>query len=75
MSTQSNQNIVWHASQVNSKDRAILLGQKPLTLWLTGLSTLGKSTLAYALEQTLIWDSLQILLVYRHCTSRPRKLI
>lgn len=31
-----------------------LLGQKPLTLWLTGLSASGKSTLAYALERNLI---------------------
>lgn len=54
MSNQSKQNIVWHGSLVASNERATLLGQKPLTLWLTGLSASGKSTLAYALERALI---------------------
>lgn len=50
----SNQNIVQHASHVAPSERASLLGQQPLTLWLTGLSAAGKSTLAYALERALI---------------------
>ncbi len=53
-SNQSNQNIVKHASNVSTNERTALLGQQPLTLWLTGLSAAGKSTLAYALERALI---------------------
>lgn len=54
MINQSNKNIVWHGSHVAYNERAELLGQNPLTLWLTGLSASGKSTLAYALERALI---------------------
>lgn len=53
MTGQSN-NIVWHGGQVTLVERATLLGQAPITLWLTGLSASGKSTLAFALERTLI---------------------
>ncbi|PYY81601.1 adenylyl-sulfate kinase [Pseudomonas sp. TKO26] len=53
--TQKNQDmLVWHSSQVNAEDREQLLGHTPLTLWMTGLSASGKSTLAYALERWLI---------------------
>ncbi len=47
-------NIVRHIGLVESEDRARLLGQRPITLWLTGLSGSGKSTLAYALEKRLM---------------------
>jgi adenylylsulfate kinase len=46
--------LVWHSSQVSPADRRRLLGQSPVTLWFTGLSASGKSTLAYALERALI---------------------
>jgi len=46
--------VVWHGGQVHAEDRHRLLGQQPLTLWLTGLSASGKSTLAYALERRLM---------------------
>jgi adenylylsulfate kinase len=53
--TQHNSNqIVWHAGRVSDVDRAQLFAQIPLTIWLTGLSASGKSTLAYALESELI---------------------
>ncbi len=45
--------VVWHAGRVSPDDRARLLGHKPLTIWLTGLSAAGKSTLAFALEKQL----------------------
>lgn len=48
------QNIVWHQGQVSAAEHANLLGQQPQTLWFTGLSAAGKSTLAYALERALI---------------------
>lgn len=54
MAQQSNPNIVWHGSHVELSERVRLLGQRPLTIWLTGLSASGKSTLAYALERALI---------------------
>ena len=47
-------NIVWHDSHIQAADRQSLLQQKPLTIWLTGLSAAGKSTLAFALERVLI---------------------
>lgn len=39
---------------VSLKDRSHLLRQKPATLWLTGLSGSGKSTVAFDLERRLI---------------------
>jgi bifunctional enzyme CysN/CysC len=41
------------ASDVSVDDRAALLKQRPATLWLTGLSGSGKSTIARDLEQAL----------------------
>lgn len=46
--------IVRHKGHVGVPERAKLLGQKPVTVWLTGLSGSGKSTLAYALEKRLV---------------------
>jgi len=40
----------WHSSSVTSIDRARLLHQSPMTVWLTGLPGSGKSTLAFELE-------------------------
>lgn len=45
--------ITWQDGHVSQEDRAALLGQRPATVWLTGLSGAGKSTLAYALERYL----------------------
>ncbi len=39
---------------VSSKDREKLLRQKPATLWLTGLSGSGKSSIAFELEKRLM---------------------
>ncbi len=46
--------LVWHAGQVTGDERSILLGQRPATIWLTGLSGAGKSTIGYALERRLL---------------------
>jgi len=46
--------VVWHAAQVTPEERRQLFRQKPITLWLTGLSASGKSTLAFALERRLL---------------------
>lgn len=50
----SNQFVAWHGGQVSADERQALLGQVPITIWLTGLSAAGKSTLAFALERELI---------------------
>jgi len=42
-----------HASLVTVDERAERLGQTPFTLWLTGLSGSGKSSIAYAMERRL----------------------
>ncbi len=46
-------NIKWHDSDVSRGDRAKILNQKGATLWLTGLSGSGKSTVAVAAEKLL----------------------
>ncbi|CAF9905651.1 MAG: Adenylyl-sulfate kinase [Gomphillus americanus] len=46
-------NITWHPSLTHA-ERSIQRHQKGLTIWLTGLSASGKSTIAVALEQHLL---------------------
>ena len=53
-SLQTDDNIFWDASNVASADRERLLKQKGCVLWFTGLSGSGKSTIAKALERTLV---------------------
>ena len=43
----------WRSSSVTVIERARLLHQSPITVWLTGLSGSGKSTLAFELERRL----------------------
>jgi adenylylsulfate kinase len=47
-------NITWHEGAVAREERAKLLGQRGVTVWLTGLSGSGKSTIAVAAERALI---------------------
>ncbi|KAI5118933.1 hypothetical protein M0805_003757 [Coniferiporia weirii] len=47
-------NITFHNGSVDPAERAALLKQKGVTVWLTGLSASGKSTIACALEQHLL---------------------
>jgi adenylylsulfate kinase len=47
-------NITWHDGQVGRKEREALLGQRGATIWLTGLSGSGKSTIAVAAEKALV---------------------
>lgn len=47
-------NITWHEGAVTRADRERLLKQKGVTVWLTGLSAAGKSTIACVLEKMLI---------------------
>jgi adenylylsulfate kinase len=47
-------NITWHESHVTREERQKLLKQKGATLWFTGLSGSGKSTIAFTLEHALV---------------------
>jgi len=54
MAEQKATNIKWHLGKITKEDRAKLLNQKGVTIWLTGLSGSGKSTIAVELEHALI---------------------
>lgn len=47
-------NITFHPGSVDVAERVDFLKQKGVTIWLTGLSASGKSTIACALEQHLL---------------------
>lgn len=47
-------NITWHEGSVSRQEREQLLNQKGVTVWMTGLSASGKSTIACILEQMLL---------------------
>ena len=47
-------NITWHEGHVTREARENLLKQKGATLWFTGLSASGKSTMAFTLEHALV---------------------
>jgi adenylylsulfate kinase len=53
MSEIKSTNITWHAGNITRDERNALLRQKGVTVWFTGLSACGKSTIAVALEQVL----------------------
>ena len=57
MAEQKATNVAWHEGEVTREDRNRLLGQKGATLWFTGLSGSGKSTVAVAVEQALLQRS------------------
>jgi len=53
MVEQKASNVTWHEGEVTRADRAKLLGHTGATVWFTGLSGSGKSTVAVALEKAL----------------------
>ena len=53
MTEQKATNVHWHEGDISREHRGKLLGQKGATLWFTGLSGSGKSTVAVALEGAL----------------------
>jgi adenylylsulfate kinase len=55
MAEQKATNIVWHQGAVTRGDREQMNGHKGCTVWLTGLSGSGKSTIAVDLEKRL-WE-------------------
>jgi adenylylsulfate kinase len=50
---ESKAHVVWHQTHISKQDRAAKKQQKPVCIWLTGLSGAGKSTIANALEVAL----------------------
>ena len=53
MAEQKATNVTWHDGDVTRTDRMQILRQRGATIWFTGLSGSGKSTIAVALEQAL----------------------
>src|SRR5437016_8803989 len=54
MAEQKSTNITWHEGSVSRGEREQLLNQKGVTVWMTGLSASGKSTIVCILEQMLL---------------------
>ncbi len=54
MTKQIATNITWHEGTVTRQERHENLTQRGATIWMTGLSGSGKSTIAVALEQVLL---------------------
>ena len=50
MTEKKSTNISWHEGQIFRADRETVLGQRGVTVWLTGLSGSGKSTIAVGAE-------------------------
>jgi len=53
LAEQKSTNITWQEGQVARGDREAIVGQRGVTIWLTGLSGSGKSTIAVAAEREL----------------------
>jgi adenylylsulfate kinase len=53
MTEQKATNVHWHDGEISRDDRDRLMNQRGATLWFTGLSGSGKSTIAVALEEAL----------------------
>lgn len=53
MTEQRATNVTWHDGDITREDRYQILRQKGATIWFTGLSGSGKSTIAVAVEQAL----------------------
>ena len=53
MAEQKATNVTWHDGEISREDRYSILRQRGATIWFTGLSGSGKSTIAVALEHAL----------------------
>ena len=55
MTEPKSKNIVWHKTTVSREEREAINGHRGATVWLTGLSGSGKSTIANLMEKAL-WE-------------------
>ncbi len=55
MTEPKSKNIVWHQTTVTRDEREAINGHRGFTVWLTGLSGSGKSTIANLMEKAL-WE-------------------
>lgn len=62
-SLRRSENIVWQQLDITREIRAGKLGQKPVTLWFTGLSGSGKSALANEIEKRLSFGGKHTMLL------------
>ncbi len=53
MANQKATNVTWQEGEISREDRSSILRQRGATIWFTGLSGSGKSTIAVALENAL----------------------
>ena len=53
MANQKATNVTWQDGEISREDRFNILSQRGATIWFTGLSGSGKSTIAIALERAL----------------------
>ena len=53
MANQKATNVTWQDGEISREDRFNILSQRGATIWFTGLSGSGKSTIAVALERAL----------------------
>lgn len=52
--SEASSNIVWHQGHLSREQRWKALGQRGATVWFTGLSGSGKSSVAVAVERSLV---------------------
>ena len=52
--SETSPNVVWHAGHLGRGERTAALGHRGATVWFTGLSGSGKSTVATAVEKLLV---------------------
>jgi len=62
-SLRRSENIVWQNLDITREIRSGKMGQKPMTLWFTGLSGAGKSALANEIEKRLSIDGRHTMLL------------
>lgn len=55
--------LVRQSYKVTPTDRAVAIGQKPVTVWFTGLSGSGKSTIANEVELRLLNDGIHAMVL------------
>ncbi|MBR1598079.1 MAG: adenylyl-sulfate kinase [Lachnospiraceae bacterium] len=56
-------NVVFQETDITRKMRSVRMNQNPITIWFTGLSGAGKSTIANALEQRLFSEGRYTMLL------------